>query len=187
MGRTILALAKAPLKLLRGVFDTFIVIVQIIDEGAKKLPEPTRYRFRLFQGIHGVDRIDDSEEFEKYVAALFELAGDDVQHVGGSRDFGVDVVAEKDGIKYAIQCKHYTSTVGVSAVREALAGREYYGCDVALVVTNNRFTQPAKELASKTQCELVDRDQLDRMILENIEILKEKLKRLIQTAMKSIG
>ena len=61
----------------------------------------------------------------------------------GSGDQGIDILAYKDGKKYGIQCKYYTSPVSNKAVQEAFAGAKYYGCDVAAVMTNSTFTKSA--------------------------------------------
>jgi len=58
-------------------------------------------------------------EFEQYVADLFTKLGYRTNVVGGSYDKGIDVIAEKDGIKHYIQCKKYiTSVVGVNEARD---------------------------------------------------------------------
>lgn len=44
----------------------------------------------------------------------------DVTVTKASCDFGVDVIAYKDSVKYAIQCKKYSSTVGIKAVQEIM-------------------------------------------------------------------
>ena len=36
-------------------------------------------------------------------------------------DYGVDIFAEKDGVRWAFQCKYYTNPVGVRAVRKFIA------------------------------------------------------------------
>lgn len=65
----------------------------------------------------------------------------------GSGDYGVDVVAKKAGVRYAVQCKHYSKPVGQEAVREAVAGMAMYRCQRAMVVTNSTFTRAAEDLA----------------------------------------
>lgn len=67
-----------------------------------------------------------------------------------SRDFGVDILATKNNVKYAFQCKYYSGKVGISAVQEILSGCAYYNYDVPVVLTNSNFTQSAIELANKT-------------------------------------
>ena len=78
----------------------------------------------------------------------------------GSGDFGTDILAEKDGVTYAVQCKYYTSPVGVKAVQEAYAGRDYHDRMVGAVMTNQYFTGPAVEAAKKLKILLWDADYL---------------------------
>ena len=113
--------------------------------------------------------VDEMEghEFEFYCADLLKDRGfSEVEVTSGSRDFGVDILAEKDGVTYAIQCKCYTSPVGVSAVQEVYAGRDYYDCMVGVVLTNQYFTEPAVDMAGKLQILLWDRGYLEEMIEE---------------------
>ena len=52
------------------------------------------------------------------------------------------------------------SPVGNAAIQEALAGKVYYNCHVAVVLTNNYFTKAAKELGMKSGVVLWDRETL---------------------------
>ena len=113
--------------------------------------------------------IDEMEghEFEYFCAELLQEHGFcDVRVTKGSGDYGVDILAEKDGVSYAVQCKAYTSPVGVKAVQEAYAGRDYYDCMVGAVLTNQYFTKPAVEAAKKLKILLWDRGYLDEMMSE---------------------
>ena len=91
----------------------------------------------------------------------------EVKLTKASGDFGVDILAEKDGVTYAIQCKRYADPVGVKAVQEAFAGREYYDRMVGAVLTNQYFTAPAVAAAKKLKILLWDRGYLDSMIEED--------------------
>ena len=82
----------------------------------------------------------------------------------GSGAQGVDILAIKDSIKYAIQCKNYASHLGNTPVQEVNAGKLYYKCHVGVVMTNSTFTQGAKELAAATGVLLWDRIVLSKMI-----------------------
>lgn len=116
--------------------------------------------------INELDEIE-GHDFEYYCAELLKKRGFiDVVVTKGSGDYGVDVLAEKDGVTYAIQCKAYTAPVGVKAVQEAFAGREYYDRMVGAVLTNQYFTKPAVEAAKKLKILLWDRGYLDSMIEE---------------------
>lgn len=115
------------------------------------------------------DCFEDMEghEFEYYCAALLEQRGFvDVEVTRGSGDYGIDILAEKEGITYAIQCKRYTMPVGVKAVQEAYAGRDYYDRMVGVVMTNQYFTTPAVEAAKKLKILLWDGGYLESMIEE---------------------
>ena len=107
----------------------------------------------------------EGHEFEYYCAELLKKCGfQEVQVTRGSGDYGVDILAEKDGVTYAIQCKCYNAPVGVKAVQEAYAGRVYYDRMVGAVLTNQYFTQPALDAARKLKILLWDRGYLEDMI-----------------------
>lgn len=103
----------------------------------------------------------DGHQYEYQCAKMLRRKGFSKVHVTkGSGDQGIDVIAYSSGKKYGIQCKYYTSPVGNHAVQEAFAGAKYYNCDVAVVMTNNTFTQSAKDLAHKTNVLLWDRNKI---------------------------
>ena len=94
-----------------------------------------------------IDRMD-GYEFESFCADLLRKNGyKDVSVTSGSGDQGIDIIAHKDGVKYGIQCKCYTSDVGNKAVQEAYSGKSFYQCHVGIVLTNRYFTNSAKDLA----------------------------------------
>ncbi len=106
-------------------------------------------------------------DFEYYCADLLEKQGFlEVEVTRGSGDFGVDILAEKEGVTYAVQCKRYNGPVGVDAVLRTYAGRDYYGCMVGAVMTNQYFTAPAVEAAKKLHILLWDRGYVDGILEE---------------------
>lgn len=119
-----------------------------------------RFRSRELDEMEGHD-------FEYFCADLLEQNGFiDVEVTKGSGDYGVDVLAEKDGVTYAVQCKRYDGPVGVKAVQEAYAGRDYYDRMVGAVMTNQYFTEPAVAAARKLKILLWDRGYLETMMEE---------------------
>lgn len=109
----------------------------------------------------------EGHEFEYFCADLLAERGfREVEVTKGSGDYGVDILAEKDGVTYAIQCKAYTTPVGVKAIQEAYAGRDYYDRMVGAVLTNQYFTKPAVEAAKKLKILLWDRGYLEEMMEE---------------------
>lgn len=114
-----------------------------------------------------IDQID-GHTFEAFCADVLRKNGfEEVVVTQGSGDQGIDILAWRDGIKYGIQCKCYSSEVGNKAVQEAFAGKTYYQCHVGIVLTNSYFTRSAKELARTNSIVLWDRDKLLSMI--NVE------------------
>jgi HJR/Mrr/RecB family endonuclease/uncharacterized membrane protein YciS (DUF1049 family) len=107
----------------------------------------------------------DGHDFERYCASILEKNGfSDVSVTPGSGDQGIDVIAYKDGVKYGIQCKCYSSDIGNKAVQEAFSGAKFYECHVPVVLTNRHFTKSAKELAEKANVLLWDREKLNELI-----------------------
>ena len=102
----------------------------------------------------------DGREYEHSVAKYLKKQHyKDIVFTRASGDFGVDLIARKRRKHYAIQCKYYTGRVGVKAVQEAVAGRAFYECDQAMVVTNSTFTRGARQLAEKNDVILVENVQ----------------------------
>ena len=109
----------------------------------------------------------DGHEFEYFCADLLEQRGFvEVEVTRGSGDYGIDSLAEKDGVTYAVQCKRYTAPVGVKAIQEAYAGRDYYDRMVGAVMTNQYFTAPAVEAAKKLKILLWDGGYVESMMEE---------------------
>lgn len=120
-------------------------------------------QFRKYRKTRELDSMDGFD-FEYYCADLLADNGFvDVQVTRSSGDYGIDILAEKDGVTYAIQCKRYTGLVGVKAVQEAYAGRDYYDRMVGAVLTNQYFTKPAVQAARKLKILLWDRDYIQSM------------------------
>ena len=107
----------------------------------------------------------NGHEFEHFCAGILRKNGfTNVVVTPGSGDQGADILAEKDGISYAIQCKRYDSVLGNKPIQEIHAAKDYYGCDRGVVLTNSIFTRAAMQLALRTNTELWDRNELVRLI-----------------------
>lgn len=114
--------------------------------------------------LSAVDLMSGSE-FEQFCADVLRKNGfHNVELMGGSGDQGVDIVAKKEKKRYAVQCKCYTSKLGNTPVQEVFAGKAYYECDAAAVMTNSYFTAGAIALSQSTEVLLWDRDWIsDRL------------------------
>lgn len=104
-------------------------------------------------------------EFEHFCADILHINGyTNVRLTAGSGDQGVDIIAHKEEVKYAIQCKHYSSPVGNTPVQEVNAGKAIYNCHIGVVLTNSIFTKGAEELAKANNVLLWDRCKLYELI-----------------------
>ena len=109
----------------------------------------------------------EGHDFEYFCADLLKQKGFlDVEVTKGSGDYRVDILAEKDGITYAVQCKCYNAPIGIRAVQEIYAGRDYYDRMVGVVMSNQYFTSAAVDAAKKLKILLWDRGYIESMMEE---------------------
>lgn len=114
--------------------------------------------------IFSVDKMD-GYEFELFCCELLRKSGfKNFFQTRLSGDNGIDITAEKDDIKYGIQCKCYSEKLGNKCVQETYTGLAMYDCDIGAVLTNNYFSDSAIATARKTRIRLWDRDYLLKMI-----------------------
>jgi restriction system protein len=99
-------------------------------------------------------------EFEHWVAASLRGFGWKCELTSGSGDQGIDVIAQKGGIRLGIQCKLYSGAVGTGAVQEAISGMHYYGLSRAAVLTNATFTRGASDLAASANVILLSHHEI---------------------------
>lgn len=133
-----------------------------LEEGITKIKEVEQFkRMASIEYINNLDGI----EFEKFIQTLLKYLDFDESYVTKeSGDYGIDVIGIKNNIRYGIQCKNYNGPVGNRAIQEAYSGKDYYDCNVAIVVTNNHFTSNAIHQANKNKVVLWDKDDIIKII-----------------------
>lgn len=99
-------------------------------------------------------------EYENFIEEVLKEGDYVVIRTPKTGDQGVDLIAIKNDIRIAIQCKFYSKPVGNKAVQEVVAGKDYYECEYACVVSNNFFTPAAKKLASASNILLLNEDSI---------------------------
>lgn len=108
--------------------------------------------------------------FEKFLRAIFEELGYQVQLTRSTGDQGVDLIVVKNNVRIAVQAKGYADSVGNAAVQQAHAGMTYYHCSRCAVITNSFFTPSAIELAARVGCVLVDGSRIPALILGEVPL-----------------
>jgi HJR/Mrr/RecB family endonuclease len=99
-------------------------------------------------------------EFERYVAQVLGNHGYTHVRLTEEYDLGVDIIAEKQGIRWGIQVKRYSGLVKADAVRQVVTALKFYKCDQAMAITNSHLSNVAKRLANSNKCVLIDRGRL---------------------------
>lgn len=111
-----------------------------------------------------LDSLSNNDEFIVYISNLLEQSGYNSSIIPISNNYGVHIIAKKDEIVYAIHCKHHLSKVGKVPIQILVSGMSHYNAHIGIVVTNNYFNNPAKDLASTNKVITWDRDKLIIMI-----------------------
>lgn len=102
----------------------------------------------------------DGSAFEQACLLMLHNSGWSATLTPPSGDQGVDILAKKNDISVAIQCKNYRVPVGNGAVQEIYAGKSFYEADVAVVVSLSGYTPSASQLAKKLRVLLIDQTSL---------------------------
>lgn len=128
--------------------------------------EEKRVKQKRLPAVGRFEDIDSlsGEDFERLLARLFYRKGYQVEFTPRTEDYGVDLILCKDNRRIAVQAKRYSPDRKITnkQVRELAGGRDYYGCQVGLLITTSYFTAPAKEQAKVNDIVLWDRDRLAR-------------------------
>ncbi len=106
----------------------------------------------------------NGHDFEEFMKTVYSLLGYKVEQTKKSGDQGIDLIIKKHFKKTGIQLKRYSNSVGNSAVQEAVAGKKFYKLDRVCVLTNRSFTKSAIELAKANKVELIDREDLKKLL-----------------------
>jgi len=123
------------------------------------------------QTIKDIDRLNPNL-FEATIGALYQKQGFQVYLTPYSNDKGVDVVILKNGDNYLIQAKQTKSLVGNGAIQEICTAKKYYEDKFKekfklLTITNNNYSSSAVILAKSNDIELINRENLMTLVIQN--------------------
>lgn len=123
-----------------------------------------------------VDSLENGYKFEEYIAELLEKLGyTNVEVTPSSGDGGADVLAKKNGVIYAFQCKWHSKNnigknIGYDAIQQAHSGKDLYKNErqleevYGIVATNSYFTNKAIDRAKILDITLWDRNKLEKLL-----------------------
>lgn len=109
--------------------------------------------------------------FEFLAGEYLKQGGYDTEVTPGVADWGVDVFAEKDGKRYAVQAKMYgdcKTKITRSMMMELFGATHYFDCQGAMLIYNGGIMDDAVEVANKLGIQLIylDQHQLEQLLPE---------------------
>lgn len=95
-------------------------------------------------------------EYEHHVAALLRTEGWSARVSPPQRDFGLDILCERDNRRLGVQVKMYGSGRPVNAqmVMQLHGAAAYQDCTEAMVATDGRLLENARQVAEKLGIEI---------------------------------
>ena len=105
-------------------------------------------------------------KYEFLAGEYLKQEGFEIEVTKGVADWGVDVFAEKDGIKYVVQAKMYgncKTKINRRMMMELYGVMRYFDCQGAMMIYNGQMMPDAVKAAEKLEIQLVyiDQHQLD--------------------------
>jgi len=102
-------------------------------------------------------------EFEKKCHSILQSMGFDCYLTRVSGDYGADIIAEKGGLKFCLQCKDWSRPVGIKAIQEVASARSHFGADFAVLILTSSATRAAHELASTCDVKIMTFSEIARI------------------------
>jgi restriction system protein len=105
------------------------------------------------------------EQFEEFVAELFEALGFEVDRVGGTGDEGADLLLRRDGLRAIAQCKYHSKgVIGSPDLQKFLGAIQHGGGHKGFFVTTRTFSLAAERFAAEHPIELIDGPRLVELV-----------------------
>lgn len=102
-------------------------------------------------------------DFELFSAELLkEMGFYDVIVTPEKGDYGTDIIAKRDGVTTAVQCKRFNENnyVGNREIQQLLGSMKYYHASHAIFITTSYYTPQAMKQTKNASIELWDKDTL---------------------------
>lgn len=166
----ILLIILTPFIIIEGVIG---LVKKAIRRKKWKEKELEGQKLLLTSSITDID-IMEGYMFEDYLRILFFYMGYKAQTTQKSRDYGADIILFDVNTKekIVVQAKRYSKPVGSKSVQEVLGAISHYKASRGFIVTNNKFTPQAEQLAKDNGIRLIDREELIELYQAVCEELK---------------
>lgn len=95
---------------------------------------------------------------------LIEHGFENVSVTPRSNDKGIDIMASKNGLSYAAQCKRYKGVVGSPEIQMFIGAMKNSNADKGIYITTGTFTKEAIIMADSNRIEMWDRNKLASLL-----------------------
>jgi restriction system protein len=130
------------------------------------LSDLLRRRRERAEILKDVEAMSD-EEFRRYAADLLRAQGYVAHGATGLEGQRVDLLLARGRASFICRLQRQERRVGKGVVAEVLAVLEASGYGHAMIVTNQLFTLPARNLARREGCVLIDRRGLATLVAQH--------------------
>jgi restriction system protein len=131
-----------------------------------KVENDRKKMYQKVEALHGLS----PREFEEYIAELFKRLGyENVTLTPTSNDKGIDILAKREGVRIAIQCKKYKGVIGSPQMQTFLGAMQHVEAQKGFFVTTSVFSREAEKFAYDHPIELIDGFALAEMIQSAID------------------
>jgi len=140
--------------------------------------ERARMRANILESLASVqEKVQESPleasnglAFEEKCLRLIRAMGFHAQTTKRTGDGGIDIIATSTqpllAGEYVIQCKDWSTPVGVSPVRDLYGVVAGTRANKGILITSSTFTKSAQDFAQGKQLELIDGEELERLSTE---------------------
>jgi hypothetical protein len=106
-------------------------------------------------------------KFEIELARLLRALGWEATPTRASGDGGIDIVGQRDGVKFIVQCKNHKSPVGPAVVRELYGALLASDASHAILASTSGFTKGVHEFVNGKPIELISLDWIIRQHMDH--------------------
>jgi restriction system protein len=109
-------------------------------------------------------------DFELFIARLLQELGYKTEVTRKTSDFGIDIIAQKQNKKVAVQCKRHdeNNLIGNKYIQQLLGSMNYVDANHSIFITTSYFTKNAIQQAKNSPIELWDKDTLHNLVKKHL-------------------
>ncbi len=145
------------------ILTTNATIKELTDSNREKREQLLKQNWKTMQGADWVE----------YLVQVFEALGASAQTARMKGVDGVDLIVRFGEVMIAVQAKGYVGSVDKEAIAQVVAGKTHYDCDRAAVITNSRFSAPARPFAASRSCYLIGEKEFPAFVMgSNLEMFE---------------